>query len=85
VRRPNGACTRLRDRSSHLVPATDEPVIVRAVDFVLFCAKLSDVESAGIAIRQLVGPARYTHPIPPVTPPLGTSIGRRSSAPRRPR
>src|SRR5215510_3892764 len=42
----------------HLAPAraTDEPASVGLVDFVLFCVKLWDVESAGAAIRPLVGP-----------------------------
>ena len=37
----------------HLVPtqATDEPATIGPVDFVLFCVKLWDVESAGAAIR----------------------------------
>src|SRR5262245_33978477 len=42
----------------HLAPAraTDEPASVGLVDFVLFCVKLWDVETAGAAIRPLVGP-----------------------------
>jgi 2-dehydropantoate 2-reductase len=42
----------------HLVPtqATDEPASVGLVDFVLFCVKLWDLETAGAAIRPLVGP-----------------------------
>jgi 2-dehydropantoate 2-reductase len=35
--------------------ATDEPVTVGPVDFVPFCVKLWDVESAGVAMRHLVG------------------------------
>lgn len=43
---------------THLVPtqATDDPATVGPVDLVLFCVKLWDVESAGEAIRPLVGP-----------------------------
>ena len=43
---------------THLVPtqATDNPAEVGPVDIVLFCVKLWDVESAGGAIRPLVGP-----------------------------
>ena len=42
---------------THLVPtqATDDPKTVGAVDVVLFCVKLWDVESAGAAIEPLVG------------------------------
>jgi len=41
----------------HLNPvqATDQPSAIGTVDFVLFCVKLWDVESAGAAIRPLVG------------------------------
>jgi 2-dehydropantoate 2-reductase len=41
----------------HLNPvqATDQPANIGPVDFVLFCVKLWDVESAGAAIRPLVG------------------------------
>jgi len=41
----------------HLQPAkaTDDPASIGAVDVVLFCVKLWDVESAGAAIRPLVG------------------------------
>src|SRR5579871_2611219 len=41
----------------HLQPtkATDDPRQVGAVDYVLFCVKLWDVESAGEHIRPLVG------------------------------
>ena len=43
---------------THLVPtqATDDPASVGPVDFVLFCVKLWDVESAGQAIKPMVGP-----------------------------
>ena len=42
---------------THLVPthATDDPKTVGPVDFVLFCVKLWDVESAGEQIKPLVG------------------------------
>ena len=42
---------------THIVPtqATDTPENIGPVDFVLFCVKLWDVESAGEAIRPLVG------------------------------
>ncbi len=41
----------------HLVPtqATDDPKTVGPVDIVLFCVKLWDVESAGAAIKPMVG------------------------------
>src|ERR1700709_1524866 len=41
----------------HLVPtqATDNPAEIGAVDFVLFCVKLWDIESAGEAIKPLIG------------------------------
>ena len=43
---------------THLVPtqATDNPAGIGKVDFVLFCVKLWDVESAGQAIKPLLGP-----------------------------
>src|SRR3954447_22090864 len=43
---------------THLVPtqATDNPANVGAVDIVLFCVKLWDVESAGQHIKPLLGP-----------------------------
>lgn len=49
---------------THLVPtqATDDPASVGPVDFVLFCVKLWDVESAGQHIKPLVG--RETAVIP---------------------
>jgi 2-dehydropantoate 2-reductase len=42
---------------THLVPtqATDDPAEIGAVDIVLFCVKLWDVESAGERIKPLVG------------------------------
>ena len=43
---------------THLVPtqATDNPADVGHVDFVLFCVKQWDVESAGEKIKPLIGP-----------------------------
>ena len=42
---------------THLVPtqATDDPAAIGRVDFVLFCVKLWDVESAGERIKPLIG------------------------------
>ena len=50
---------------THLVPtrATDDPKTVGPVDFVLFCVKLWDVESAGEHIRPLVGPDTAVIPL----------------------
>jgi 2-dehydropantoate 2-reductase len=49
----------------HLNPvsATDVPASIGAVDFVLFCVKLWDVESAGAAIRPIVGPNTAVIPL----------------------
>lgn len=49
----------------HLQPtkATDDPASIGAVDVVLFCVKLWDVESAGAAIRPLVGNATAVIPL----------------------
>jgi len=49
----------------HLSPvqATDEPAGIGPVDVVLFCVKLWDVESAGAAIRPLVGPGTAVIPL----------------------
>ncbi len=49
----------------HLNPvqATDEPDSIGQVDFVLFCVKLWDVESAGEAIRPLLGPNTAVIPL----------------------
>ena len=44
-----------RDVHLRSVQATDEPASIGPVDVVLFCVKLWDVESAGAAIRPLVG------------------------------
>jgi len=38
------------------VQATDDPATIGPVDVVMFCVKLWDVESAGEAIRPLIGP-----------------------------
>jgi 2-dehydropantoate 2-reductase len=43
--------------------ATDDPASIGPVDFVLFCVKLWDVESAGAAIKPLVGPATAVIPL----------------------
>lgn len=45
--------------NTHLKPtqATDDPATVGVVDYVLFCVKLWDVESAGVAIKPMVGPS----------------------------
>ena len=50
---------------THLVPtqATDDPGTVGPVDFVLFCVKLWDVESAGEHIKPLVGPNTAVIPL----------------------
>jgi 2-dehydropantoate 2-reductase len=49
----------------HLQPtqATDDPAAIGAVDVVLFCVKLWDVESAGAAIRPLVGKTTAVIPL----------------------
>jgi 2-dehydropantoate 2-reductase len=49
----------------HLNPcqATDQPAGIGPVDFVLFCVKLWDVESAGTAIRAIVGPDTAVIPL----------------------
>jgi 2-dehydropantoate 2-reductase len=50
---------------THLAPtqATDDPNSVGKVDFVLFCVKLWDVESAGAHIKPLVGPNSAVIPL----------------------
>jgi 2-dehydropantoate 2-reductase len=45
------------------VKATDTPARIGAVDFVLFCVKLWDVESAGAEIRPIVGPNTAVIPL----------------------
>jgi len=49
----------------HLVPtqATDNPADVGQVDFVLFCVKQWDVESAGHAIKPMIGPETAVIPL----------------------
>ena len=49
----------------HVSPAhaTDDPSGVGPVDVVLFCVKLWDVESAGAAIRPIVGPKTAVIPL----------------------
>jgi 2-dehydropantoate 2-reductase len=50
---------------THLVPtqATDNPAGIGKVDFVLFCVKLWDVESAGAHITPLIGPETAVIPL----------------------
>ena len=50
---------------THLVPtkATEDPSSVGTVDIVLFCVKLWDVESAGQAIKPMVGPDTAVIPL----------------------
>ncbi|MDR3531168.1 MAG: 2-dehydropantoate 2-reductase [Rhodopila sp.] len=45
------------------VQATDDPATIGPVDFVLFCVKLWDVESAGAAIKPLIGPTTAVIPL----------------------
>jgi 2-dehydropantoate 2-reductase len=49
----------------HLTPtqATDDPASIGPVDVVLFCVKLWDVETAGAAIRPIVGPTTAVIPL----------------------
>lgn len=49
----------------HISPtqATDDPSDIGPVDIVLFCVKLWDVESAGAAIRPLIGPETGVIPL----------------------
>lgn len=51
--------------NTHLVPtqATDDPGSVGPVDYVLFCVKLWDVESAGEHIKPMVGPHTAVIPL----------------------
>jgi 2-dehydropantoate 2-reductase len=50
---------------THLLPtqATDNPASIGPVDYVLFCVKLWDVESAGAMIRPLIGPDTAVIPL----------------------
>src|SRR5208283_690489 len=43
--------------------ATDDPSTIGPVDFVLFCVKLWDVETAGAAIKRLIGPTTAVIPL----------------------
>ncbi|HBK05340.1 MAG TPA: 2-dehydropantoate 2-reductase [Acetobacteraceae bacterium] len=43
--------------------ATDDPATIGPVDFVLFCVKLWDVESAGEQIKPLIGPNTAVIPL----------------------
>jgi 2-dehydropantoate 2-reductase len=43
--------------------ATDDPASIGPVDFVLFCVKLWDVESAGAQIKPLIGPTTAVIPL----------------------
>ena len=43
--------------------ATDDPATIGPVDFVLFCVKLWDVESAGEQIKPLIGPDTAVIPL----------------------
>ncbi|HTB02103.1 MAG TPA: 2-dehydropantoate 2-reductase [Bradyrhizobium sp.] len=49
----------------HVVPthATSDPSGIGTVDFVLFCVKLWDVESAGAHIKPLIGPGTAVIPL----------------------
>lgn len=51
------------DRHVHPCKATDDPAAIGVVDVVLFCVKLWDVESAGAAIKSLVGPDTAVIPL----------------------
>jgi len=50
---------------THVMPteATDDPATVGAVDIVLFCVKLWDVESAGAHIKPVIGPDTAVIPL----------------------
>src|SRR5690349_16450998 len=47
----------------HPCKATDNPADIGVVDVVLFCVKQWDVESAGAAIRSLIGPNTAVIPL----------------------
>ena len=51
------------DMHIHPCKATDSPAQIGIVDVVLFCVKLWDVESAGMAIKSLIGPATAVIPL----------------------
>jgi 2-dehydropantoate 2-reductase len=63
--RENGLKVQGGRGETHLVPtkATDNPASVGPVDIVLFCVKLWDVESAGAAIKPMVGPETAVIPL----------------------
>lgn len=50
---------------THVQPtqATDDPAGIGPVDYVLFCVKLWDVESAGAGLRPMVGPQTAVIPL----------------------
>src|SRR5436305_4528258 len=53
------------DRGETLVKpaqATDEPASIGVVDYAIFCVKLWDVETAGTAIKPIVGPGTAVIP-----------------------
>src|SRR5688572_2438009 len=51
------------DMHIHPCKATDNPAAIGQVDVVLFCVKLWDVESAGAAIKSLIGPNTAVIPL----------------------
>ncbi|MES2561590.1 MAG: 2-dehydropantoate 2-reductase [Pseudomonadota bacterium] len=51
------------DMHIHPCKATDDPAQIGVVDVVLFCVKLWDVESAGTAIKNLIGPNTMVIPL----------------------
>jgi 2-dehydropantoate 2-reductase len=51
------------DMHVHPCKATDNPAEIGVVDVALFCVKLWDVESAGTAIKSLVGPNTAVIPL----------------------
>ena len=51
------------DRHIHPCKATDNPAEIGVVDVVLFCVKLWDVETAGTAIKRLIGPHTAVIPL----------------------
>ena len=61
----NGLKVQSQRGDIHLVPtqATDNPAEIGKVNFVLFCVKLWDVESAGISIKPLIGPDTAVIPL----------------------
>src|SRR5204862_2006736 len=63
--RANGLKVLSQRGDVHLSPvqATDDPSSIGPVDLVLFCVKLWDVESAGAAIRPLIGPETGVIPL----------------------